>query len=109
MSNLLEETLEKLKESDKKESEVEWVGTSTKWFSWDHFKKISDEEYDSSYGSEEVYPGLLIVGSNWWLERHEYDGSEWWEYKEIPKKPERFIEVSNVFVDDHYKFPEMED
>lgn len=22
-----------------------------------------------------------------WLERHEYDGSEWWEYKTMPTEP----------------------
>ena len=29
----------------------------------------------------------VAVGDNWWLERAEYDGSEWWEFKTIPKEP----------------------
>lgn len=36
----------------------------------------------------------MIVGDDWWMERHEYDGSEWWEFKELPKKP-TFIDVPN--------------
>jgi hypothetical protein len=30
---------------------------------------------------------LQLVGETFWIERAEYDGSEWWEYKEIPKRP----------------------
>ena len=30
------------------------------------------------------YPFLKNLGRDFWLERHEYDGSEWWEYKSIP-------------------------
>ena len=25
-------------------------------------------------------------GSDWWLERGEYDGSEWWEFRREPVK-----------------------
>lgn len=88
MSNLLEETLEKLKENNKKQTDVLWVGsTEYGYISWASFKKLADEEYDSGYGGQEVATDLKIVGKNWWLERHEYDGSEWWEFKSIPEKP----------------------
>jgi hypothetical protein len=30
----------------------------------------------------------MVIGSDWWLERHEYDGSEWWEFKSLPKPRE---------------------
>ena len=33
----------------------------------------------------EVAEDLVVVGDNWWIERHEYDGNEWWEYKEKAK------------------------
>lgn len=36
--------------------------------------------------------GLIVVGKDFWLERHEYDGSEWWEFKSIPMEPEETIE-----------------
>lgn len=32
---------------------------------------------------------LIVCGKNWWLERHEYDGAEWWEFKEYRSKPSR--------------------
>lgn len=40
--------------------------------------------YDSGYGSAEIREDLLIVGDGWWLERREYDGSEWWEFCATP-------------------------
>lgn len=85
--NLLQETIEKLKDHKKKPKDVLWVGSRDLWFSWDHFKTIADVEYDNGYGGAEVIDGLLVVGKDWWLERHEYDGSEWWEFKTLPKKP----------------------
>lgn len=45
--------------------------------------------YGHHPGTEEVATDLLVVGDGWWLERHEYDGSEWWEHKALPAKPER--------------------
>ena len=42
----------------------------------------------------------MVVGNNWWLERHEYDGSEWWEYKQFPVKPEETRMVTTVLTHD---------
>ena len=39
---------------------------------------------------------LVVVGDNWWIERRDYDGSEWWEYKEKPKQISKIKEVSNI-------------
>jgi len=44
-------------------------------------------EYDSGYGATKVAKDLVIVGEDWWLERCEYNGSEWWEFKTLPVKP----------------------
>jgi len=89
MSNLLEETIRILSENGKSESDVEWCGaTGFGYFSWEEFKQLSDKIYDNGYGGQEVAPGLVIVGSDFWLERHEYDGAEWWEFKTHPAKPE---------------------
>ena len=48
---------------------------------WENFKEVANVEYDSGFGSPQVAEDLIIMGSDFWLERHEYDGSEWWEYK----------------------------
>ena len=40
--------------------------------------------YDSGYGSAEIRMDLIIIGKDWWLERDEYDGSEWWKFLTMP-------------------------
>lgn len=88
MMNLLEETICTLEEQGKTPSDVMWCGTEDfGFFTWDEFAKLADVNYDSGYGGEEVAMDLIIRGKNFWLERHEYDGSEWWEYKSLPKRP----------------------
>jgi len=85
--NLLQETKNIIKFFGKFQKDVEWVGTQHVFMSWGSFKKWADVDYDNSFGGEVINPDLLVVGEDWWLERHEYDGSEWWEYKEKPEKP----------------------
>lgn len=41
--------------------------------------------YDDGHGGQEINPYLSIVGDTWWLERGEYNGSEWWEFKTRPR------------------------
>lgn len=98
MKNLLKETLELLEINNKKETDVKWVGTATHKSTWEDFKKNADVDYDSDYGSPKVAQDLLVVGENWWLERGEYDGSEWWDYKEMPKEPTETIELKALTV-----------
>jgi len=81
MSNLLKETIEKLKDNGKDESNVLWVGDDKYKTTWENFKQIANVEYDSGFGGQEIASDLIIMGDTFWLERHEYDGSEWWEYK----------------------------
>ena len=86
--NLLEETLEVLAKFGKTPKDVRWVGSADGEFAitWDEFVKIADVEYNDGFGAQEVAEDLVVVGDDWWLERREYDGSEWWEFKTLPKK-----------------------
>jgi len=84
MTNLLKETLDFLKSNNKKESDILYCCGDNFKFTWENFKNVSNVDYDSGFGSPEVALDLKIVGNNFWLERHEYDGSEWWEFKEFP-------------------------
>jgi hypothetical protein len=88
MKNLLKETLEVLENINKTVKDVLWVGSRDGEYciSWEDFEKISDINYDSGYGSNEIISDLVVVGNNWWLERGEYDGSEWWNFKTTPLK-----------------------
>ncbi len=99
--NLLEETLDMLRQNGKTPADVRWVGQREPTYltdirpqptpipcgSWDDFARFADFEYDNGYGGARVEQSLKIVGDDWWLERGEYDGSEWWEFKTLPLKP----------------------
>ena len=90
-TNLLQETIKKLKEYQKTERDILWVGSEDfGWFTWEDFKELADTEYNSGYGTQEVAIDLLIVGKDFWLERKDYDGAEWWELKTMPCKPENY-------------------
>jgi hypothetical protein len=102
MTNLLKETIEKLKEYDKTPEDVAWVGTisGTSQCTWEAFTRMANQDYDSGFGGQEVRDPLVIVGKNWWLERHEYDGSEWWEFKQTPKLQKNPKDLLWLFYDD---------
>lgn len=87
--NLLDETLNVIKENDKTTADVRWVGRASinAKCSWDDFAKQADFEYNNGYGCSEIPEDLVVVGDDWWLERAEYDGSEWWEFKTLPVEP----------------------
>lgn len=56
-------------------------------FSIEDFKRNANFSYDCGYGIAEINLSLKIIfkdGS--FLERREYDGSEWWEFVSISKK-----------------------
>lgn len=38
-----------------------------------------DVVYNNGFGSQQLF-GYVLFNDNTWLSRHEYDGSEWWEY-----------------------------
>ena len=88
MRNLLKETLEIMQKYGKTPADVHWIGLLNGKVAvtfWDVFAQKANKEYYEDFGGIEVSKNLTVVGNDWWLERHEYDGSEWWEYKELPK------------------------
>lgn len=89
VQNLLTETINTLASFGKHESQVTFVGSRDGKYaiSWDEFTRIADITYHSGFGGQEIATDLVVVGADWWLERHEYDGSEWWEYKCLPSAP----------------------
>lgn len=84
--SLLEETIKTLNENGKTSEDVRFVQSLKCSFSWGEFAALADRAYNSGYGGNEVLLELVVVGDVWWLERHEYDGAEWWEYKECLKQ-----------------------
>lgn len=100
--SLLAETLVVLRHQKINEEDIEWVGSldGKMAISWEEFKTIAKETYYySGFGAQEIAYDLVVVGSNWWLDRHEYDGNERWVFHNKPVKKEgepfKFVCVNN--------------
>lgn len=93
MLNLYEETTAFLREHGKTWEDVWYVvadedpayNTVKGRMPVARFKALAKKiDYDDGFGGNEISLGLKLVGAGWWMERHEYDGSEWWEFKARP-------------------------
>ena len=58
---------------------------------WEEFLEALDFNYDAGYGGQELYGTVWFSSSNEWMERREYDGSEWWEVMGKPEIPDELI------------------
>ena len=97
-TNLLEETLKEIINSGHtvndvhhvmvKDKEKEFFGKDDPAvaISWEDFEKISsDFNYYHGYGTEYVWVGCKVIFSDRsYLKRNTYDGSEWWEFVDMP-------------------------
>ena len=92
--NLRTETLEALKEHNKTIEDIKFICSGNNNISIETFFIKADREYDDGYGGVEVDECLMIVGDDWWLERAEYDGAEWWEFKTIPQMPNKELDYT---------------
>lgn len=97
MRNLWEETIEVLKDHGKTFDGVRFIQGNDFKITKENFENVAKKtNYDSGYGSADVATDLVVVGKNWWLERGEYDGAEWWDYKESPKQVNEVREISQL-------------
>ena len=95
--NLLEETVKVLSDNGKSLSDIVAVQGNDFGISIDEFIQLASEtNYRSGYGIQEVATDLVIIGKNWWLERAEYDGAEWWEFKQLPQIKSNIKSVSQL-------------
>jgi hypothetical protein len=87
MVNFKEETLEDLRRHGKTIGDIRWIGDNSGKRTTDikEFFNSINFRYDDGFGWTAIRESLVIVGDDWWLERMEYDGSEWWEFKTIPR------------------------
>ena len=84
MKNLLHETEEILRAAGKTLDDLIVAVGNDFQFPISDFIKLADTEYDDGYGAPEVATDLILLGRGFWLERAEYDGSEWWEFMSYP-------------------------
>ncbi len=98
---MLLETLEKMEQHAKTKEDILWVGSKDGKFaiSWEEFSLLADREYDRDSPRQIVAKDLIVVGEGWWLERKEYQGTEWWVYLELPQKKEG-KSFDNIFCDE---------
>lgn len=101
LTNLLEETENKIKEIHKNWCDVDFIcARESDWREdfnklyripvFDFMKFARNFNYDNGFGGAEVNPTLRIIFSDKsWLERYEYDGAEEWVYKQI-ETPDNF-------------------
>lgn len=102
MTNLYEETMEDIKDSGHKISDIIFIGSEKTGHqcTWDEFKELSNVDYDSGFGGQKVASDLIIVfsdGLKMW--RGEYDGSEWWEYSTTFQVPKNRKKITNLFAE----------
>lgn len=88
--NLLKETLEDIEESGHQADDIIFIGSEQTGHScdWQEFEVIANVEYCAGFGSQKIASDLIIAfsdGSKMW--RHEYDGSENWDYSTPFKMP----------------------
>ena len=91
--NLWDELNNILNENNKNLSDIKWIGIrGDKCFDTKQFLKVAKTfNYNCGFGTAILHEFLTVAGRYWWLERHEYDGSEWWEFKSLPPKPEGIL------------------
>lgn len=53
-----------------------------------------DFEYDNSFGKQYLN-GTIWYSNGTWSERGEYDGCEWWEYRECPPLPNKLTQSNS--------------
>lgn len=82
--NLKEETLKVLHNRGKRKEDVKYVCGEDFQISLEQFWELADTEYDSSYGAPEIATDLMLIGEDFWMERGEYDGAEWWNFRTMP-------------------------
>ena len=99
ISNLLKETIDVLNDYELTFDDVLWIGCDDYTISIEQFKELANNTYDKGYGAPKVAIDLKIVGKDWWLEREEYDGMEWWEFNTPPLKPKQNKKIDRLIFD----------
>lgn len=92
MPNLGEETRHIVESHGYEMGDIDWVGIRRKewWEPHDFFRMADRIEYSADFGWAEVSQDLVVImRDSSWFERAEYDGSEWWEHKYLPVKPQK--------------------
>lgn len=93
--NLWKETIEDLKDRGYNWDDVTAVFGKNYSITKENFEEIAKgTDYDCGYGSQHVAEDLIVLLKDGnWLERGEYDGSEWWQLRKPQKPPKKVVKV----------------
>lgn len=83
MINFFDETLEFIVQSGHKEEDVMFIGSADGRYrmNWEKFKEKANFFYDCGFGASEIAVDLIVYfNDGTYMDRGEYDGSEWWQY-----------------------------
>ncbi len=84
--NLLEETVKELNDVGLSFDSVSYVSMDGYRMEVETFKDLAARtNYECGYGEQEINSSLCIWGLYWIMFRCEYDGSEWWEMRIMPR------------------------
>lgn len=88
-TNFGEETTDILVRYDYTVDDIDWIGNRAFEIPIHEFFDVARHtNYYAGYGSAAMPLDIIIVMKNGnWLERSEYDGSEWWRLVQVPQKP----------------------
>lgn len=75
---------------------------------YNEFLNFLDREYYAGYGGQELY-GVIYCEKGVWMQRGEYDGSEWWDIYQYPDLRESFDESDVVKYERYLKLKNIEE
>lgn len=58
---------------------------------YEKFLNELDFEYDNGYGLQYLYGTVWLEEPGLWMNREEYDGSEWWGFNKCPEIPDYLL------------------
>lgn len=101
--NLLAETKKNMEVFGLDENDIIYIGTNPNSrephysCSWEKFTEIADFEYNTGYGAQEIAKDLVIIfRDGTFMNRGEYDGSEWWDVHLTFVLPEKTLPLEKL-------------
>lgn len=99
--NLLDETLEAITESGHTPADILFIGSLDTGHrcTWQEFEVLANIEYEYSYGAQKVATDLVLAycdGQR--MQRGEFDGSEYWDYRRPYIDPTIVKKITSLFV-----------
>jgi len=97
--NMKTELVAVLAQHERTLNDIIWVGGEDYYIPIDNFLELIEAtDYYPGFGWQEVAKDLVVMCNGGWLERQEYDGSEWWEFKTTPVQPDKCMKVKHLTV-----------